>query len=164
MPPIPQTTLLSRLLPYFEEKGHLFLKKINILAKEALGGEEVQTITSDGLETVNHAKKGDFLVKNKTGAGEIYIVSPDTFHKKYVFLHEAEDGFSEYRSTGKVIALELKASLLAELDLPSPFYFEAPWGEDMIAKEGDFLAMPPDKGQVYRIARKEFFETYGLEN
>lgn len=164
MRPVSQSSLFSRLLPYLQEEGRLYRKITHVFAKEAIGGEEIETSTSDGIETSNRARKGDYLVKNKTGAGEMYIVPPEKFHKKYVFLQKAGDGFSEYRPTGQVIALELTPSMLAELGLFAPFYFEAPWGEEMVAKLGDFLAVPVDRKEVYRIARKEFFETYEPED
>ena len=90
----------------------------------------------------------------------MYIVSPKKFRERYVFLREVEDGFSEYRATGKIMALELTPQILRQLKLTDPFHFEAPWGEKMIAKTGDYLATPPDRSEVYRIARKEFWETY----
>lgn len=37
----------------------------------------------------------------------------------------------------------------------------AAWGETQPVKVGDFLASPDETySEVYRIARKEFFETY----
>ena len=36
----------------------------------------------------------------------------------------------------------------------------APWGEKMIVKVGDYLVSPLNYSEVYRIAEKEFFETY----
>jgi hypothetical protein len=38
--------------------------------------------------------------------------------------------------------------------------FVAPWGESMIVKPGDYLVTPPEKNEIYRIAQKEFEETY----
>ena len=157
---IPQKKFIQLLLPLLEEHAGRYQKKTNVLARKAQEGEYIETITSDGKETINRAHKGDFLVKNKTEAGEMYILAPEEFHDKYVLLGEAAEDFSEYQAIGEVLALELTSELLKELHLTSPFYFMAKWGEKMVAKEGDFLAMPLDKSEVYRIARKEFFETY----
>jgi hypothetical protein len=160
---ISQEEIKKRILPLMEKSGQRFRKKTNVFAKKAEGGEKIETITADGKETVNTADPGDYLVKNQTGAEEMYIVSPEKFGERYVFLHQAEDGFAAYRATGEITALELTAPVLQELELPAPFHFEAPWGEKMIAREGDYLATPPDQSEVYRIARREFLETYDLK-
>jgi len=157
-----QSRLMELVMPFLEAEGIIFQKQKHILAKVMEGGERIETITGDGKETINTAEEGDFLVKNMTEAGEMYLVSARKFEARYTYLQDAGEGFSEYRSTGKVIALELTPEILDKLNLSSPFHFEAPWGERMIAKDGDFLAMPPDKSEVYRIARVEFFETYAL--
>ncbi|MEO1263589.1 MAG: hypothetical protein AAFZ15_32555, partial [Bacteroidota bacterium] len=116
----------------------------------------------DGLETINHAKPDDYIVKNQTDAAELYIVKQEKFMARYAYFKDAPDDFTEYYPTGKVIAIELSNDFLREQDLAKEFYFEAPWGEPVIAKENDFLVMPPDQSEIYRIARKEFFETYEL--
>lgn len=158
---ISQKEIKKRVLPFMEKAGQRFRKKTNVFAKKAEGGEKIETVTADGKETVNTANPGDYLVKNQTGAQEMYIISPEKFRKRYAFLRKADDEFAEYRATGEITGLELTASILRELELPDPFYFEAPWGEKMIAREGDYLAAPPDQSEMYRIARKEFLETYG---
>jgi hypothetical protein len=38
--------------------------------------------------------------------------------------------------------------------------FQAPWKESIVVKQGDFLIIPMDKSEIYRVAQKEFFETY----
>lgn len=140
--------------------GRLYRKKTNVLAKPAEGGEQVETVTSDGKETTNTAEKGEFLVRNQTHARETYIMEPEQFHKKYEYLGEGKEGYAEYRALGEVKALELTPDTLQALDLEAPFYFTADWGEKMVAKEGDYLAVPTDSQEVYRIARQEFGETY----
>ena len=157
-----QNELLNRMEPLMKLNGRPFKKYKNVFAKKATAGEVVHTITKDGLETTNQAKEGDYIVKNQTDAQEMYLISKDKLIVRYDYLQEAEDGFAEYFPTGKVIALELTKVFLVELNLPSEFYFEAPWGEPMVAKENDFLVSPPDQNEIYRIARKEFFETYKL--
>lgn len=144
-----------------ESEGAIYQKKINILAKEAQGGERVETITGDGLETVNKAEPGDFIVQNQTEAGEQYVVSRNEFFKKYKRISSvARKGFSEYRSLGKIVAFELTDEKLKMLGLPREFKFKTDWGEDMVVKAGDFMGGPTDFSEVYRLARKEFFETY----
>ena len=98
----------------------------------------------------------------KTGAPETYLVKKDKFNARYNYFSEANKGFKEYYPKGEVIGLELNAEFLAEQNFDKEFFFEAPWGEALIAKEDDFLVTPPDESEIYRIARKEFFETYQL--
>ena len=73
---------------------------------------------------------------------------------------ELGDGFSEYVAKGKIVAVEMSSALLERLGLKQEFQFMAPWDEEMVVKENDFLVSPQDFSEVYRIARKEFFETY----
>ena len=47
------------------------------------------------------------------------------------------------------------------LDITDPFYFEAPWQEKMVAKKGDMICTT-DGSEIYRIARKEFEQTYRI--
>lgn len=143
-----------------KKQGALYAKKLNVLARKAIAGESIRTITDSGLETVNEAEEGDFIVTNKTSAGESYILKPDVFQEKYRLKRTGEGGMDEYEARGKAVALELTKKMLAQLGLPDHFYFEAPWKEPMKACAGDFLAAPPDFSEVYRIGRKEFFETY----
>ena len=159
-PALSQKMMKEYFLPLLEKDGAVHSKKTNVFAKEAKGGERVETITGDGKETISTAKAGDYLIKNQTEAKEMYIVSPDKFQERYAFLREAENGFAEYRAIGEVLALELTAAIQRQLRLETPFCFEAPWGEEMIARAGDFLAAPLDRSEIYRIARKEFLETY----
>jgi hypothetical protein len=156
-----QEEILQKLRPALESEGRVYHKKLNVLAKKARGGEIIETVTSDGVETRNEANAGDYMVQNQTEAGEYYIVPGATFLKKYEPIEAPQEGvFTEYRPTGKIVALELTDERLNELRLPSEFYFMAAWGEKAVAKAGDFMGGPTDFSEVYRLARKEFFETY----
>jgi hypothetical protein len=156
-----QKEILKKLRPVLESEGVIYHKKLNVLAKKAEGNEVVETVTSDGKETINRAKAGDYIVQNQTEAGEQYVVREETFLKKYAPLEKPLDGdFAEYYSLGKIIAIELTDKRLKELGLPREFKFKARWGENMVAKAGDFLGGPVDFSELYRLARKEFFETY----
>lgn len=156
-----QQEILKKLRPVLESEGAVYHKTRNILARQAKGGERIETMTGDGLETINEAKPGDFIVQNQTEASEQYVVPHEEFLKKYKPLHTPpRNGFEEYRSTGKIVALELTDEKLKALGLPREFHFSTDWGEDMVAKAGDFLGGPTDYSTVYRLARKEFFETY----
>lgn len=162
MPDLSQPEMLALFRPVLDAEGIVFRKKQNVFAKKMQDEAVVVSETSDGFETMNHADIGDYLVKNQTTAGEMYVLKADKFEQRYQWLRAAEEGFEEYRPTGRVTAVELTPERQEAMKLPSTFHFEAPWGEDMVAKEGDYIAMPPDGREVYRIARKEFFETYEI--
>ncbi|WP_149277024.1 hypothetical protein [Pareuzebyella sediminis] len=158
-----QEMLLKKLIPYFRKYGKTYKKFRKVYARRAEEGEEIHTVTDDGLETLNRAKKGDFVVKNQTNAQEMYIVSDEKFNERYRILTESEDGFAEYQPIGKIIAVALTPKVLNELDLGPEFKFMAPWGETMVAKQGDYLVCPTDYSEIYRIAHNEFLETYELD-
>ena len=155
-----QEALMDRIVPILRDEGLSYRKFQPILAREARPGETVETTTGDGKETVNQAGAEDYVVKNQTKAGEMYIVEKEEFEKRYEFQKEAADGFSEYRPKGTIVALEMTPAMLNRLGLETTFYFMASWDEKMVVKKDDFLVSPPDFSEVYRIARKEFFETY----
>ncbi|MEZ4958107.1 MAG: hypothetical protein R2825_31395 [Saprospiraceae bacterium] len=159
-----QKELLDWVIPQMKKKGVAYKKFKPVFARKASEGEAIATITNDGVETTNQAGKGDYIVKNQTDAEEKYILTKKKFKDRYVYAKRSKNGFSEYLPKGKIVGLELTPAILKELDLPSHFHFEASWGEPMIAKENDFLVCPPDFSEVYRIARKEFFETYEIDS
>ena len=160
--PRTQSDLLAALRPILAAGGSgRFRKCRNILAKRAQAGEKIATITADGLETVNTAQAGDYIIRNTTEAGEQYLLGAEKFEKKYSpFAQPDENGWQMYEPNSVIFAIELSPELLQRLQWPTEFYFVARWGEEMVAKAGDFLALPEDASEVYRIARKEFFETY----
>ncbi len=47
-----------------------------------------------------------------------------------------------------------------EIHFPGGFRFRAAWGGLMEVRPRDYLASPLDGSEVYRIARREFRETY----
>lgn len=155
-----QAELLALLRPAFEKTGRPYRKKRNVLAKPAKEGEVIATVTADGLETTNTAHAGDFIIQNMTEAGERYILPEAKFTKKYALLRPSESGWNEYEPTGKIVALAFDEGLQTQFHLPDTFHFMARWGQPMVAKQGDFLASPPDYSEVYRIAQEEFYETY----
>jgi hypothetical protein len=156
-----QSELIRLVTPIFEKKGMVYRKHKTIFAVMAKGGERIETITSDGLETFNIANSGDYIVTNQTEAGERYIISKEKFEKRYQATGEITFLGKEYESTSEIRALELTKDVLSSLKLESPFYFMAKWGEKMVAKKQDYLAMPVGAPpEVYRIAAKEFGETY----
>ncbi|NJK83658.1 MAG: hypothetical protein HC912_07415 [Saprospiraceae bacterium] len=99
---------------------------------------------------------------NQTEAGEQYIMSKKKFKNRYHYICRAKGSFNCYASKGRVMGIELTELLVQQLGLSCPFYFETPWGEAMIAKEGDYIVSPIDRTEIYRIARKEFLKLIEL--
>lgn len=159
-----QAEMLSRVLPVMDASGQVYRKKKNVFARKARLGEQIETFTSDGKETVNTAGKGDYIVENQTEAKELYILPSAMFQKRYEFLRACEGEFDEFRPLGKVIAVEMNAENMSTLNMEVPFSFMAAWGEAVVIKPDDFLVCLPDFSEVYRIAHKEFEQTYVPDN
>lgn len=95
-------------------------------------------------------------MQNLTAAKEQYILSPDKLAKRYKLIGPAENGWTRYKATGSVKGVQFNGQ---NFGLPGETQFMASWGEPMILKDGDMIVTPDGK-EVYRIARKEFGETY----
>lgn len=148
--PMSQEEAIEKFMPMIESEGDVFEKFTKIEARPAKPGELVETITSDGKETQNTAKEGDFIVKNIGGSGEEYILSGDKLAKRYKQISD-----NVYQAIGECMGIVY--------DGPE-IQFMASWEEPMILKPGDMIVTPlPNKGEVYRIARKEFESTYRLK-
>lgn len=155
-----QKFLLDELKKDFED-ATVYEKFKNILVRKALASETVITYTNDGMETKNTAKEREYVVKNLTTAGEQYILSAEKLLKRYKFVKKHDEIWSIYKPTGKIRAIMVDEILHKRLNVPSaPFYIITSWGEKMVVKQGDYLVTPPALSEVYRIASKEFFETY----
>ncbi len=154
--------MLTHFSPIMESQGKRFKKRSLVRAKKAETGLHVVTQTSDGFETQNTAEKGDWLVENQTSAKERYLVKAETFEKKYTLMHSLGNGWGCYRPKGEIFALEVSSLDLEKIGGKESLEFQAPWKESVIVKPGDFLVIPVDKNEIYRIARKEFNETYEL--
>ena len=167
--PMTQSEMMNAFGPAVAYAGKIYAKKTKVFARPAVEGEVVVTITSDGKETQNTAKAGDFVVENQTAAKEQYIVAGSTFQKRYMPLTEttpSATGFSEYKAVGKCLGIVYKGTVNTEnLSLESKeIMFISSWKEEMVLKPGDMLVAPlPDTESLYRIAAKEFAETYELE-
>ena len=127
-----------------------YAKTARIKAREGVPGETIVTKLENGhKETENpNIEKGDMVVTNP--GGEQYVVKADVFKKKYEI---DPDNNAQYRPKG---GAQQFLRLQEDLD------FKAPWGQDMHMKKGDFINVTSrDTGDIYGIARKEFFSTYG---
>ena len=108
--------------------------------------EEVVTYTLDGKETQNVAQPNDIIISGPSR--ERYVIKAVKFPKLY---------------TGKIgndIIPEQSPRTVAHVEnIDYPITFKAPWGEDMILKQGDYLVKDGEQG-YYRIAQHEYEQTY----
>ncbi len=157
---VTQKKMLDYFLPIFEKNAKKYRKKSLIRAKKADPGLLVITKTSDGEETRNTATKGDWLVENQTSSEEKYLVKPETFESKYEMVNSLGGGWASYKPKGVMYGYEFSLEDLNHFEKPEKLEFEAPWKDTMFVRVGDYLIIPPTKDEIYRVARKEFLETY----
>lgn len=157
---IKQQEMLNHFLPILETKGVLYRKKTLIKARKANPGTLVVTKTNDGDETKNTAKSGDWLVENQTSSSEQYLVAATVFDTKYEMIQSLGNGWSSFQPKGKVTAIPITKMDFEAFENQDTIHFEAPWKELTVLRIGDFLVTPPEKDEIYRIAKKEFGETY----
>ena len=157
---ITQTEMLAHFLPLMKVRGKRYKKKSLIRAKKAEPGLVVVTKTSHGIETQNTAESGDWLVENQTSAKECYLIKAATFEKKYVLQDSLGNGWGCYRPIGEIYAYKVATEDLENFGATESMEFQAPWKESIIVLPGDFLVVPIDQSEIYRVARKEFGETY----
>ena len=152
-----QEQMKSSFLFPIDNYGILYAKKQCVLAKPAVIGQTVTTITGDGVETVNTAKENDYIVQNQTEAKELYLLNRDKLFQRYQPSYQVDDGWVLFKPTGKVKAIVVTDDVIQTIGSE----FIAPWGEPMKVAVGDMLCVPyPNNNEVYRIAKKEFEETY----
>lgn len=156
-----QEWLQKNLLGDIVESGALYNKVGIVWIREATPGEKVVTEVDDGYETTNIAKAGDKVILNGTAIRETYIVDTETVAKRYVPVEPRETYeclptgivWQKYIPTGKCYALEVQHHNIVEI--------ETSWGDTQPVKIGDMLCVAyPEIQNVYRIAKKEFAETY----
>jgi len=111
------------------------------VAKEPV---KIDTITSDGKETTNEAKKDDVIISGPSD--ERYVLKENKFSQKY-------EG-----KIGETVIPEQSKRQVAVYTGKESVSFKAPWGEEMILKPNDYLVK--DGNDYYRIAKKEFEQTY----
>jgi hypothetical protein len=163
---IEQGDLVSNLKALLLETGVAYKKFQAVKARAAKAGEEIVSVVESGRETVNVANQGDYVVENQTGAKERYIVSGVKFDQRYAEERRLDDGWSLYQPLGRIKAIEVDRSVLNLFHQQGSFFIIAPWGEAQYVEEGDMFVttLPLQEAiEIYRIARKEFFETYAVE-
>ena len=156
-----QSVLLERILPRARTEGIRHRKFQRVQARPARPGEVVVSITTDGEETTNTAGPDKMRVRNLTEAQEEYLVGKQKFAERYSLLETLEDGWAEYEPKGEILGVEITRDVTDLLDVGEEFFIMAPWGSEQLAREGDLFVAPlPRLDEIYRIARKEFDETY----
>lgn len=161
--PVTQETLMEVILPLAIAGGGHYKKYRNVNARPAIDGERVISITADGEETVNFAKADDMVVKNLTQSEEKYIVGKEKFDTLYQEIEKIDGEWKLYRPLGEVCATEISRDVTSRLNVGEEFFVIAPWKSEQLARDGDMFVVPlPAKSEIYRIARKEFDETYEL--
>jgi hypothetical protein len=162
--PVAQDVLMNEVLPLITSANERYKKYRQVHARPAVPGETIVSTTADGEETANTATADDVIVQNLTEAKEKYIVGKDKFSKLYSEIESVDDEWTLYSPLGEVMAIEISRELTTKLNVGEEFYIMAPWGSEQLAREGDrFVAPLPGLDEIYRIARKEFDETYELK-
>lgn len=160
---IDQEHLVESLSALLLETGRDYRKFQTVKARIAKEGEKIVSTVESGRETVNTAGAGDYVVENQTGAKEQYIVPGEKFKQRYSEDRKLDDEWRVYNPLGQVKGIEVDRSILNIFHQEGAFYITAAWGEAQKVDEGDMLVTPlplTDKFEIYRIARKEFSETY----
>lgn len=141
------------MIDLFKKNTHLtaLYKKVGaVMARLAKIGEEIVTVIDGKVETKNTAKENDVIIKGLKG--EEYIIGHEKFKARYTVNNLVSSEFSSYEPNGTCIAYEYQGESMV---------FTAPWNEDMIVHNGDFLATTDSTvPEVYRIERDAFFKTY----
>jgi hypothetical protein len=149
-----QQDAYEQFFPLIEFSGKIYRKSSLVYVVVANNKEFIETWTNDGLETTNYANPGDFIVQNlQTENLEKYVVPPEMFKSRYDFFYWCGSGVVCI-PLGKVKAIQYDGE---------DIQFVAKWGRLMVLKAGDMIVTPlPHCKEVYRIAAKEFYESYTL--
>lgn len=137
------------------EDTKLYKKSGTFKARKGKPGEHIVTVIDGEEETKKTVKDGEIVIKGPKG--ELYVVSESKFRTRYDVNRDPTDEWQSYKALGLIRAFEYEGVT---------FHFTASWDEDMLCKEGDFLAAPvkdaDDKEypEVYRIERSVFDDTY----
>lgn len=163
----PDTEVECLVIDNMKEFVELYIKKLKekgeypkqaqkstfVTARPGVIGEIVDTrprISRNGNiytigETKNQVKiEGSMIVKSPDG--EEYIVTSDTFAKKY-------------KQTSKEGVYEPMAEPITYITLNHDIVFKAPWGEEIYAAKGAVLNIS-DLNNVYAIQNEAFKNTY----
>lgn len=155
-----QHEIIAHFFDLLKRDGQRYSKKSLTIAKKATPGTVVLTKTSDGQRIETTAKPGDWLVENQTATKEHYLVSDATFQKKYQLRQALGEGWGSFQSLGQVYALKVQEKDFAHFGDLQELEFQGPREKTVLLLPGDYLVIPVDQSEAYRIAAKEFEETY----
>ena len=146
-----------------EDRDGLARKTKIVDVRAAQPGEVVTTIIKgEGKETQSKpAKPGDQVVRNRCAetGNEEYLVAANKFASRYEgpIGSANNDGWQSYRPRGR----EMRFTLVRERD--GSFSFQAPWGEQMVARPGDAIVQDPmNEKDTYRVQGAAFACTYEI--
>ena len=129
-------------------------KPITLLARKVIKKEEVTTIIDGEKETKNVAEIGDYII---TGTkGENYVIKEEKLLDRYEVetINDKHNVYDYVNIHSKPVEIECVENKIN-------FSFIASWGEEMIAKGGDYLVFENNK-LSYRIEREIFFNSYTI--
>ncbi len=130
-----------------------YKKKGVVLMRPAVEGEVIVTELNGAKETEKTLGKDDVVLKNLDSHGEEYSPGKEHFEKNYEVTGEKQGKWMKAKAKGKVTGFEYKGE---------PITFTAPWNEEMVCNEGDFLVSPVGgkHTDIYRIEKDAFGKTY----
>lgn len=139
--------------------GITYKKSGKFLYRLAKLNETILTVVSGKLETMKEAKSGDVVLINIEigSSAERYIVDNETFHVRY------STKSTEYFLDGQTWFLALaRGELHGFFYVGETIKFDAPWGEEMLLEDGDFLGRPvgDNEDDIYRVEKDAFNNTY----
>lgn len=155
-----QQEIIAHFFVLLKENGQRYTKKSLIRAKKASPGTLVVTRTSDGQAFENTAVPGDWLIENQTAVAEHYLLKETIFSKKYSIHQALGEGWGAYRALGQVYAKQLTPQEIKDFTGAQKIDFEGPQNKTVNLQLGDYMVIPTDKSEVYRITEKEFLQTY----
>ena len=155
-----QHEIISHFFTILKETGQCYTKRSLIRAKKANPGTLVITRTSDGQAYENTANPGDWLIENQTAVSEHYLMKEATFSKKYSLHQALGEGWGAYSALGQVYAKQLTPQEIKDFSGAQNIDFEGPQYKTINLQLGDYMVIPTDKSEVYRITEKEFLQTY----
>lgn len=155
-----QQEIIAHFFALLQEGGQRYTKKSLIRAKKAIPGMLVITRTSDGKEFENTADPGDWLIENQTSVSEHYLMKEAIFSKKYTLHQALGEGWGAYCAKGRVYAKQVTLMEIHSFAGTQFLDFEGPRNKTVSLHSEDYLVIPTDQSEVYRIASKEFEQTY----
>lgn len=174
-----QQEVAEKFAQQLESHGTLYKKNATAFVRKAIKGEAITTTIFGAKETEMTVADDSLHVVCGQAAFETYTVN--NFSENYDSEHPMEIeidlppyrrlrelGFKEYRSKRQVLAKRVDKEDMEWFQCGTDLtddndeaFFVAPWGEQMIVNEGDFLVMTyPRDNEIYRIESHVFATTY----